>query len=199
MRTHLSLIRRAASSAEHNVWDEFLNFYEPFINAILRKMGFREPDIDDVRQLVFLKLWERLGSYRKQTEKSKFRSWLAVVIRNVAIDWLRGQKNRDLKRGTDERSVEERTISDPEITAMIEKEWQRYVVAKAMERIKPVFSNTAFEVLRLSLEGMGAEEIAETLSIRAESVYVLKSRVKTRVQQEIAQIRFEQESRYGEN
>ncbi|MGJ8726469.1 MAG: RNA polymerase sigma factor [Roseibacillus sp.] len=153
--------------------------------------------MDDVRQQVFLKLWQRLGTYQKQSEDSKFRSWLAVVIRNVAIDWLRGQKNRDLKRGTDE-SVDERTISAPEITVMIEREWQRHVVATALERLKPVFSSNAFEVLRLSLEGVSAEEVGERLSIRSQSVYVLKSRVKKRVQQEIAQIRLEQESLYDQ-
>lgn len=146
---------------------------------------------------MFLKLWQRLGTYQKQSEDSKFRSWLAVVIRNVAIDWLRGQKNRDLKRGTDE-SVDERTISAPEITVMIEREWQRHVVATALERLKPVFSSNAFEVLRLSLEGVSAEEVGERLSIRSQSVYVLKSRVKKRVQQEIAQIRLEQESLYDQ-
>ena len=195
--THPSMIQRAVLSSGRDVWRDFLCFYEPFINGILTKMNFKGADMDDVRQQVFLKLWQQLSAYRSQPEKAKFRSWLAVVIRNVAIDWLRGRKSEALEQFGGDELLESHGLCDPEIDLMIEKEWQRHVVATAVERLRSVFSGKAFEVLRLSLEGASAEEISRILSIRLESVYVLRSRVKTRVGQEIAQIRQEQEGGCG--
>ncbi|MDP0492388.1 MAG: sigma-70 family RNA polymerase sigma factor [Verrucomicrobiota bacterium JB023] len=193
--TRPSMIQRAASCPKHEIWSDFLTFYEPFINSILRKMRFREPDLEDVRQQVFLKLWKQLSNYRKEDQKTKFRSWLATVIRNVAIDWLRQQKGKDVQFASEE-AAQNLHLCQPEIVTMIEREWQNHVVATAIERLKPVFSGKAFEVLRLSLAGVSTEEISTRLDIRQESVYVLKSRVKSRVQQEVAQIRLEQEGGY---
>ncbi|BDS06643.1 DNA-directed RNA polymerase sigma-70 factor [Oceaniferula spumae] len=187
------MIRHAVSRTDHPVWDEFLNYYDPFVTAVLRKMNFREPEIDDVRQLAFIRLWENLPAYRKQPGKAKFRSWLARLIRNVALNWIRDHQKENSESQLSEDTQSGYLVDSPDVEANIEKEWQAYVVKLAMTRLESVFTGKAFEVLQLSLEGHEAEAISEKLNLQKDSVYVLKNRVKTRMQHEIAQIRSELE------
>ena len=191
--THPSMLQKAVSRADHPVWDDFLEYYDPFITSVLRKMNFQEPAIDDVRQLTFLKLWKNLPAYRKQPGKAKFRSWLARLIRNVALNWIRDNKRENSQSNLTDKTQSEYLVDSPEVEENIEKEWQAYVVKLAIDRLKPVFTGKAFEVLSLSLEGHSGDEISQALGIQKDSVYVLKNRVKKRVQQEIAQIRRELE------
>ena len=81
----------------------------------------------------------------------------------------------------------------PEVEKQIEEEWRNYLVKVAMERIKEVFTGKAFEVFGLTLEGKSAEEISEDLGLRIDSIYVLRNRVKGRLQHEIQQLRHDLE------
>ncbi|MGJ8658195.1 MAG: RNA polymerase sigma factor [Akkermansiaceae bacterium] len=191
--TRISMIHQAVSSTDHPVWDELLKYYAPFITSVLCRMNFQQPAIDDVRQLVFVKLWKNLPAYRKQPGKAKFRSWLAKLIRNVALNWIRDNKGQNSESHLHDATESEYLVHSPAVEGNIEKEWQAYVVKLALERLKPVFTGKAFEVLHLSLEGHSSDEISEKLSIQTESVYVLRNRVKKRLQQEIKQVRTELE------
>ena len=62
-----------------------------------------------------------------------------------------------------------------------------------MERIKEVFTGNAFEVFALTLEGKSVEEISSELGLRTDSIYVLRNRVKGRLQREIQQLRHDLE------
>lgn len=187
------MIHQAVSRADHPVWDEFLEYYDPFITSVLRKMNFQEPAIDDVRQLAFVKLWKNLPAYRKQPGKAKFRSWLAKLIRNVALNWIRDNKGMRSEANLQENTQSEYLVNSPDVEGNIEREWQAYVVKVALERLNPVFTGKAFKVLKLSLEGCSGDEISDQLGIQKESVYVLKNRVKKRLQEEIIQVRIELE------
>lgn len=188
------MLQRAGLSTDHPVWDELLEYYDPFFTAVLRNMQFKSPAIEDVKQLAFVQLWKNLPAYRKLSDNIKFRSWLAKLIRNVALNWIRDhQKQQSESTLHDDSPPNEELVHSPEIEAKIEREWQAYVVELAMERLQTVFTGKAFEVLQLSLEGCSGDEISSRLGIRTDSVYVLRNRVKKRVQQEIAQIRHELE------
>ena len=54
-----------------------------------------------------------------------------------------------------------------------------------MERIEKLFSEEAVKSFTMSHDGMAAKEIAEELNLSTDSVYTLKSRVKSRLIKEI--------------
>ena len=59
--------------------------------------------------------------------------------------------------------------------------------------MKEVFTGNAFEVFALTLEGKSVEEISSELGLRKDSIYVLRNRVKGRLQREIQQLRHDLE------
>ncbi|MEM1296156.1 MAG: sigma-70 family RNA polymerase sigma factor [Verrucomicrobiota bacterium] len=192
--TRPSLIQKASSGKSSPAWDELHRFYEPFVSMVLSRMGFRGEDLADVSQQVFVKLWKGLESYESR-ETSRFRSWFSSIIRNTAVDWLRVHRKGPDQLSLDEPgAMETFNLGDPSgVEQQIEEEWRSYIVDTAMERIREVFTGNAFEVFARSLEGQTAEEISDALNVRIDSVYVLRSRVKGRLQREIQELRHDLE------
>lgn len=189
--TRHSLIEEARSKPDGQAWIELLGYYEPFIDKILLMLGLRGADLDDVRQQVLLKLWRGLDAYKRDDNRARFRNWLSTLIRHTAIDWFRAQA-----RGRRHDSLADTTFLDvenPEIERQIEQEWQKHILAIALQNLRQVFSGKAMKVFSLSLKGESPETISVSLDLRLESVYVLKTRVKTRLTREIARLRLDLE------
>ncbi|MCH7228814.1 RNA polymerase sigma factor [Haloferula sp. A504] len=191
--TRRSLIVRASSGPDGKPWEDLLKYYDSFITKILLRMGFRDMDLEDVRQQVSLKLWQGLGSYQPDEGRARFRNWLSTLIRNCAIDWIRAHRWQHAETSLESEDLERMDPERPEIEGMIEQEWQRHVVDLAIGNLRQVFSGKALQVFALSLRGESVDSIAERLKLRRESVYVLKTRVKARVRLEIARLQLELE------
>lgn len=189
--TRHSLIQEALTKPDGQAWEELLRHYTPFIDKILLMIGLRGADLEDVRQQALLKLWRGLDIYKRDEGRARFRNWLSTLIRNAAIDWFRSQE-----RGRRHASLADHgglDVENSEIELRIEEEWQRHILAIAMQNLRQIFSGKAMKVFSLSLKGESPESIAEKLDLRLESVYVLKTRVKMRLTREIAKLRIELE------
>jgi len=190
--TRVALLGRAQSSPEHPSWAELLEIYQPFISRILIHIGLRDSDLEDVRQQVLVNFWKGLPRYQRE-QGIRFRAWLSRLIRNTAVDWFRRQRGAKLETSLESVVHESLPVHQPELEASIEAEWQRYVLGLAVQELKKTFSGKALEVLKLSIQGVSSEEIGERLGIQTNSVYVLKTRIKTRLQREIKRLRAELE------
>ena len=190
--TRVSLIQRVKGDRNDPAWSELLVYYTPFVNKVLGGMGLRGADLDDVRQLVLMRIWEGLEKYTRNEKQARFRSWLSTLIRNTAINWFKSN-NRKRTDSIDASGIDIFALENPQVEEQIQTEWEHYIVSTAMERLRKVFSGKAFAVLALSMKGASAESIAKELDIAHTSVYVLKNRVKTRLTQEIQNLRFDLE------
>ncbi len=184
--TRESLLIRASDPDDHEAFEEFVYYYKNFISMVFAKMGVKESQIDDLRQDLLLKLWKDISKFDSTRENSNFRGWLSVVIRHEVYRSFRKNK----KNFNDELPDNHLSISEEsEIDKMIEEEWKAYVTSLAVEKVKSAFDGNALKVFYLTLEGKNAAEIAEELAMTENSVYVLRSRVKSRFQSEIRQLR----------
>jgi RNA polymerase sigma factor (sigma-70 family) len=191
--TRASLLELAKSGADHLAWEELLTYYEPFIQRVLVAMGVRPDDIQDVAQLVLMRLWKDLKHYQYEPERARFRTWLSRLIRNAAVD-----RFREMKRERSFVSVELIEQNDfllvtSEVEMLVEEEWRANIVRLALMRLNEMFSGNAIEVFLLSLEGETSENISTQLGLSKESVYVLKHRVKKRFTEEVILLRREME------
>ena len=147
-------------------------------------MNVSAADFDDLVQNVLLKLWRSIVSY--DPDKARFRTWLGVVVRNAVYDQFTEAKRHGklLQHELDSLQMLEQEPAS-EIEQLIEKEWADYVTSLAMERIEKLFSEEAVKSFTMSHDGVSAKEIAEKLNLSPDSVYTLKSRVKSRFIKEI--------------
>lgn len=187
LMTRVSLLQRARDEESDLVWSELLMFYDPFISKVLGSMGFREADLKDAHQQVAFRLWKGLKTYERDPKRAKFRTWFARLIRNTAINMISAKMREPNGASLDDEAVviSGNLTNAPEIEARVENEWQKYVVELALERARNVFSGNAVDVFTMSLEGQSVEAIAEKLSIKTNTVYILKHRVKTMLLREI--------------
>lgn len=184
--TRQTLIMRANDPTDEKAWEDFVYYYEDYIDILLSKFFLTKEDKQDLRQDILLALWKNLKSY--DSEKALFRTWLTRIVRNAVINKI---KKSQLRKKLNQVDLEEK-FSPSNINALeeiFEKEWINYVSTLAFERIKPLFSSTAVQVFDLALDNMSIEEIAKKLDISRDSAYKMRARVVKKLQDEIKNIR----------
>ena len=188
--TKQTLIQRVQNQDDSTAWDDFVSYYKTFIEMVLNKSRISLNESDDLVQEILLKIWKGLPNYEYRKEQAKFRTWLSVLIRNTMLNFLdkKKRKNPGKVELNDEVIL---SVTETEIEKVIEEEWVSHLTSLAMQAVTKVFSGQAVEVFKMSLEGKGTKEIAETLDINEESVFVLRSRVKSRLKKEIRKLRDE--------
>ena len=190
--TRKTLLLRAQDPDDDLAWSEFFDYYSGFIKMLLHKIKIPLQLHEDLQQETLLKIWKALQNYEDDPGKAKFRTWLAAVIRNAALNYMRSYRNQQ-RRG--ETMAEENDIfskdsyTPSKIDELINEEWAAYMVNHVIEHLKKFFSGKAIEVFKLSSTGMSSSEISSELDIPVNTVYVLRNRVKVRLMSEMKNLR----------
>lgn len=145
---------------ESQVWQEFVDRFSPVIqSAVSRTLvprGHSDEDVADVVQDVFVRLCrhECRQLRRFDPERSSLVTWLTIVARGSAIDWLRRTR-------LDERSIE-----------AVEEPAQRDSPSFEPIDLPPsLLSPREVAVLRLLFDqNLTVDEVAEALGITAQTV-----------------------------
>jgi len=86
--TQKMLIQRVTNPHDESSWQEFITFYEKYINSIILRMNIAMSDAEDIHQKVLMKLWRSLPTLNTG-EIRRFRTYLSAVTKNCVIDFLR--------------------------------------------------------------------------------------------------------------
>src|SRR5262245_138702 len=96
--THLSLLAAMLGGpGRDGAWETFEARYAPLIRTWCARRGLRGADADDLTQDSLLKLFQRLPTYDRT--RGRFRDWLAALVRNAALDFLRARQRRPGDQG----------------------------------------------------------------------------------------------------
>ena len=87
--TRMTLIAKLRNQHDEKSWEEFIHFYQKYIQVLIVKDGVPSKDVDDLTQKVLLKLWKNLPEFNYQPHKCKFRSWMRVVVGNMVTSYFR--------------------------------------------------------------------------------------------------------------
>ena len=194
-KTRMTLLQRVRDQQDNKSWDEFIQVYQDYIYAIIRRMGISEHDAHDIHQQVILNLWKSLPELDFNSFH-RFRSVISTITRNRVIDFMRKRTSQadKLERAAKEETLDYlKHISVSEVDEIAEREWEIYLTNLVIERVEPRFSGQALDVFRLSMQGKTNEEISEQLDIKVSSVYRLRNRVKACMIDEIKELRKELE------
>lgn len=91
MQTDQEIIQRI-SQGDVEAFREIIQRYQRMIFVFIYKMVNNTQDAEDLTQEVFVKAYEKLSSYRGE---SQFSTWLHTLARNRTIDFLRRRKIHD--------------------------------------------------------------------------------------------------------
>jgi RNA polymerase sigma-70 factor, ECF subfamily len=151
----IELVRRA-DAGESSAQSELMRRYSRRIAGFVRAI-IRQPDaIEDVTQMVFIKMFRRLGRLR---DFALFESWLFTLARNTCLDFIRRRNCRPTTVTIDE---EVNQIADPshsdasaEILAALDR---------AVARLSPVDRTLVTQFVAGESYGSIAEQSGLTLA-----------------------------------
>ncbi len=76
-----------AAAGDQRAFERIYRAHVARIHSLVRRMAGGEGDADELTQDVFVRAWERLGSYRGE---AAFGTWLHRLAVNVILNWRRG-------------------------------------------------------------------------------------------------------------
>jgi RNA polymerase sigma-70 factor (ECF subfamily) len=180
--TPASLLYRLRSPHdEANAWGRFVELYTPLLFRWAQRLGEQDSDCADLVQDVFLILWRKLPEFEYDSGKS-FHAWLKTIFLNRHRSRLRQRKPRPIDVG------EEECVPDSN-EHLINAEETRYLIRQAYRLIESEFSPLHQRIFRLyALEEQGPEEVAQELGISPGTVYGVKSKILSRLRQELQEL-----------
>ena len=165
------LISRAQSGDEH-AFAHLMREYYAYVYAIVIGIVNNPHDAEEVVQDTFLNAYRGLAKYEEQT---KFRSWLATIARNRALNWLRAQKMDTVSIN----EVEEHTLQTPNtLNDQLIRDEQRELIRRAMETLSQKDREIAHSYY---LDGASYEELTRTHGLSYKAIAFRLSRAKQRL------------------
>jgi len=179
--TPISLLERLRRPGEAQAWQRFTELYTPLMYYWARRLGMQPPDAADLVQEVFAILIQKLPEFAYDRRKS-FRNWLRTVMFN---------KWRDLqRRGDPPQQVDEATLAElpgPDRADWVgEEEYRQNLIRRALQIMQADFQASTWKACwEYVVSDRPAAEVAAELGISVGAVYVAKSRVLSRLRQEL--------------
>lgn len=186
--TRETLLKRLKFSDDDMAWEEFSFYYKRFIYSIIDKIGVRLQDYDDLAQRVVLKVWQSLPDFDYDQKQGSFRSWLYVVTRNIAYNFVTRDKKYIYEHDQLVESSHANAV-DPEVEKLIEEEWRLHISTLAFENVSKSTSEKVMDIFRASAEGESLSSISERLAMSEDTVCRYKNRVKEKLVAEIKSLR----------
>ena len=190
-QTRLTLLEKLQhEGASDYVWDDFVKYYERYIYFVIQKYGFSHKDCEDLAQEVLVKVWKALPKYSYNKKKSRFRTWLFIVIRNTIYNYTSLRQNRNNSKNVSFDAVLETMDlkDDSEVSRIVEKEWRIYIANMAWNNLKEDFSEINRKIFEASLNNEDNSSLAQQYNMAESSIRVCKMRVKKAIHKEIVRL-----------
>lgn len=190
--TRVTLLTRIRDGRDADAWREFVQIYGPVVYRFARNRGLQDADAADLMQDVLRSVSRHAGRLDYDPKKGTFRGWLYTVTRNKIYNFLSAQKNRP--RGSGDADAHERLDATPAREEdgpdeEWEREYQRRLSARAMERVKGEFQPATWQAFwGTAVDGKPAAEVGAALKMSPGAVYVAKSRVLARLRDEVREL-----------
>ncbi len=194
LNTRFTLLQKIKNCQDDQSWEEFVNYYQGYIYAVVLNMNINYHDTQDLVQAVLLKAWKNLPSFEYDPGKGRFRGWLTTVTKNTVKRFLQ-KKARQLDSCEAEKKAELQQyleeVSIPDIEDIAQKEWEAYISKMAWENISSDLAETVQLVFERLMNGEKPKDIAEDLGFAENTVHVYKKRVQKRMCKEILRLEAE--------
>jgi RNA polymerase sigma-70 factor (ECF subfamily) len=186
-RTGSTLLDVLQNPMDNCAWRSFVERYGPKISGWCRQRGLKQAGVEEVTQIVLVKLVKKLRTFRYDPRKGRFRGWLKVVTDHAVVDYLIDAAA--IGRVTDPDILD--VMGSPEarkdLGEVIEKAVLLELLDLAMERVQLRVSRRDWQIFgALALEERSAADVAEDQepTMTPAAVGMVKYRVKEKVSEE---------------
>ena len=183
--TPASLLYRLRRTDEVAAWGRFVDLYTPLLYHWAHRLGEQHSDSADLVQDVFLILWRKLPEFEYDSGKS-FHAWL----RTIFLNRYRTRVRHEIATNRHHPGLSGRDVGVSDFSEQLDQEEdRRFLIRQAFRLIEGEFSVLQQQMFRAYvLEEQPAEKVAEMLGISPGTVYGTKSKILSRLRQELQQI-----------
>jgi RNA polymerase sigma-70 factor (ECF subfamily) len=189
--TRPSLLVRIRDNGDTDAWRQFIDLYAPMIYGLARRKGLQDADAADLTQEVLRTIATRNAAY--DADRGAFRGWLYTVTRNRIRDFVDGKQARHRGDGGTDALIllNEQPAADDD-SEHWDREYEQQVFNLAAEQVRGEFAESTWQAFwKVAVEGVNAEEAAQSMGLSVGAVYVAKSRVLARLRRQIQQLQGE--------
>lgn len=188
--TRNSLILRLRDRNDVESWQEFVELYEPVVYRAAIRRGVQHADALELVQRVLLAVARAVDRFQPDSRRAKFRTWLYRITHNEFCKEF-GKKRATGSGDTAVLSLLEQQPEPRDDEFGIE--YRRAVFRWAADRVRPTFKDSTWRAFWLtSVDGCSSVEAAKETGLSVGAVYVARSRVMARLQQQAATYEEEQ-------
>ena len=184
--TRHSLILRLRDREDAAAWQEFADIYEPVIYRVATGRGMQHADALELVQRVLMSVARAVDRFQPDPKRAKFRTWLHTITHN---EFCRQYAKSEKQPTTGDSAIRELVDALPaESTSTADDfsiEYRRAVFRWAAAIVKQQVTPSTWEAFwRTRIEDESTEAVAADLSISIGAVYIARSRVMARLQQQ---------------
>jgi len=188
--TRPSLLVRIKDRRDRQAWAQFVEIYAPLVYELARRRGLQDSDAADLTQEVLRSVSSAITRLDYDPRKGTFRGWLFTVTRNALNSFFEAQQR--VPRGSGDSAVqawlEERPVPEEE-SAVWDQEYQTRLLAYAADQVRASFEDATWQAFwQTAVEGKPGKEVAASLGMTVGAVYIAKSRVLSRIKDQVRQL-----------
>jgi RNA polymerase sigma-70 factor (ECF subfamily) len=196
--TRASLIFRLRDWNDGASWTEFYRLYRRLIYNLGCRAGLSHDEAEDVVQDVFKRVAETIGSFECHPRRGSFRSWLMTLTRWRVADKFRDrlpESPRLLPRWDSPTlgssgSIEQLPSLNLEDDPAWEMEWQRNILASALERLARRVPAKHFQAFDLyARQRWPVTRVARDLGLNTPTVYLISHRLTRQLRSEVERLK----------
>jgi RNA polymerase sigma-70 factor (ECF subfamily) len=186
--TSFSLLNRLRSQPDAESWRRLVELYTPLIQGWLRRHDVPAADADDLTQDVMAVVVRELPQFEHNQQRGAFRNWLrTIAVNRLRALWRSRQRGTPATGGSDFLKMLDE-LEDPQsnLSQLWDQQHDQHVARRLMELVEPQFEPTTWRAFRRTvIDGAKAATVAAELHISPNAVLLAKSRVLSRLRQEM--------------
>jgi RNA polymerase sigma-70 factor, ECF subfamily len=156
------------AAAEQELFDLFADQIQYFVR---RKIGFSNPDWQDIQQEIFISFFNRIREQQYDPQKGSLAAFLQTTIQYKVLDYY---KNPVVKIAHDPIEQHQNTLmaTDPRPDVAIENIQRRHIIQSAVATLPPKYKKILYLAVYKQIR---IQEIAQMLGCSEQKVSNLKS------------------------
>ncbi len=186
--TSKTLLQRVRNQ-DQDGWRDLVKLYAPLVYRLCRVAGVAKHDAPDVVQEVFRAASRNIAKFHRDRPGDSFRAWLLTISKNKIRDHFRQKaKHPAAVGGTDMQALIHQV---PDLTWESSSDGSHFdsnsdLMRRAIRLVRNDFAESTWRAFwGVTIEGQSTDLVAEELGISIWSVYQAKSRVLSRIRDEL--------------
>lgn len=190
--TRSSLVERLTDLGDQRKWQEFFDTYWRLIYGVARKAGLSDAEAQDAVQETVITVSKNITKYERAA--GSFKGWLLHITRWRIADQFRKRAPADKPRPARDDSrrataTVDRVPDGFDLDAAWEEEWQRNVLAAALERVKRQVDAKHYQIFDcVVLKHWPVAKVAAELRVSVAQVYLVRHRLSGLVKKAVAAV-----------